>query len=130
MLTLGDDVEKGLLDPVVIRTKQEKPKQIFRERTSCCCCCCCCGSQKSFTRSCKKKGELKMNRSEICSKIEVITISIDMSIDKRSSSLSPLFFSAFFLLFVFFFFPISYPATFCCLDEIEIGAISSLTRAR
>jgi hypothetical protein len=47
-----------------------------------------------------------MNRSEICSKIEVITISIDMSIDKRSSSLSPLFFSAFSCLFVFvFFFP-------------------------
>lgn len=45
-----------------------------------------------------------MNRSEICSKIEVITISIDMSIDKRSSSLSPLFFSAFSCLFVFVFF--------------------------
>lgn len=52
-----------------------------------------------------------------------------MSIDKRSSSLSPFhyillhFFSAFSCCLFFSFF-LSYPATFCCLDEIEIGAIS------
>lgn len=59
MLTLGDDVEKGLLNPVVIRAKQEKPKQIFFGREQVVVVVVVVAPKKSFTRSCKKKGNWK-----------------------------------------------------------------------